>query len=75
MGEDNASWFPLNLIRCRCSTAERGIFYYKRFKFRVYEVTGKKGGRQWLESRTVLDKKAGADQSGKLVSLNNSALN
>lgn len=33
----------------------------------------KNKGIQWLDSRTV--GQAGADQSGKLVSLNNSALN
>lgn len=36
---------------------------------------GERGQDSGWTGRTVLDNKAGADQSGKLVSLNNSALN
>ena len=74
------------LIRCRMMYVERkremrrtwNILIYRETWVQIWDVRGEKGRvgeRQWLGTRTVLDKKAGADQSGKLVSLNNSALN
>lgn len=50
------------------------MFYFRGSKFGVWEVK-REGGETVVGTQTVLDKKAGADQSGKLVSLNNSALN
>ena len=49
MGEDNASWFPLKLIRWK-----KGIFYYKRSKFRVTEKKGRGGDSGWTVGQSSI---------------------